>query len=63
MKIVAVTACPTGVAHTRMAAVALNKTAAAMGHAPRPEPRGSAGARGTLSGAEIAADGRLAEAA
>jgi PTS system fructose-specific IIC component len=55
MKIVAVTACPTGVAHTLMAAEALKKTAAVMGHALRVETQGSAGARDTLSEAEIAA--------
>lgn len=55
MKIVAVTACPTGVAHTLMAAEALRKTAAAMGHDLRVETQGSAGARGALSEAEIAA--------
>jgi PTS system fructose-specific IIC component len=55
MKIVAVTACPTGVAHTRMAAEALKKTAAVMGHDLRVETQGSAGARDTLSEAEIAA--------
>jgi PTS system fructose-specific IIC component len=55
MKIVAVTACPTGVAHTLMAAEALEKTAAAMGHDLRVETQGSAGARDPLSDAEIAA--------
>jgi fructose PTS system EIIBC or EIIC component len=54
MKIVAVTACPTGVAHTMMAAEALKKTAAVMGHDLRVETQGSAGARDPLSGAEIA---------
>ncbi|HEX6910702.1 MAG TPA: PTS fructose-like transporter subunit IIB, partial [Longimicrobium sp.] len=55
MKIVAVTACPTGVAHTLMAAEALRKTAAAMGHDLRVETQGSAGARDPLSEAQIAA--------
>lgn len=55
MKIVAVTACPTGVAHTLMAAQALRKTAAVMGHDLRVETQGSAGARDTLSPADIAA--------
>ena len=41
MKIVAVTACPTGVAHTLMAAEALKKTAAVMGHDLRVETQGS----------------------
>jgi PTS system fructose-specific IIC component len=55
MKIAAVTACPTGVAHTMMAAEALRKTAAVMGHDLRVETQGSAGARDALSEAEIAA--------
>lgn len=55
MKIVAVTACPTGVAHTLMAAEALKKTAAVMGHDLRVETQGSAGVRDPLSEAEIAA--------
>jgi PTS system fructose-specific IIC component len=55
MKIVAVTACPTGVAHTLMAAEALKKTAAVLGHDLRVETQGSAGARDTLSQAEIGA--------
>lgn len=55
MKIAAVTACPTGVAHTLMAAEALRKTAAVMGHDLRVETQGSAGARDALSQAEIAA--------
>jgi PTS system fructose-specific IIC component len=55
MKIAAVTACPTGVAHTLMAAEALRKTAAVMGHDLRVETQGSAGARDPLSDAEIAA--------
>lgn len=55
MKIAAVTACPTGVAHTMMAAEALRKTAAVMGHELRVETQGSVGARDALSEAEIAA--------
>jgi PTS system fructose-specific IIC component len=38
-------ACPTGIAHTVMAAEALEKTAKAMGHTLRAEMQGSAGAR------------------
>lgn len=55
MKIAAVTACPTGVAHTLMAAEALTRTAAVMGHDLRVETQGSVGARDTLSDAELAA--------
>ncbi|HMQ30573.1 MAG TPA: PTS fructose-like transporter subunit IIB [Chloroflexaceae bacterium] len=52
-RIVAITACPTGVAHTLMAAEALRKTAAAMGHQISVETQGSEGARNVLSQAEI----------
>jgi PTS system fructose-specific IIC component len=47
--IVAVTACPTGIAHTYMAAEALKKTAALMGHTIAVETQGSAGSRDVLS--------------
>jgi len=55
MNIVAVTACPTGVAHTYLAAEALKKTAEVMGHRIRVETQGSIGARDALSEAEVAA--------
>ena len=48
-KIVAVMACPTGIAHTVMAAEALEKTAKAMGHTLRAEMQGSVGAQNTLT--------------
>ena len=54
-KIVAITGCPTGVAHTYMAAEALKKTAAVMGHEIRVETQGADGAKSPLSTAEIAA--------
>jgi PTS system fructose-specific IIC component len=54
MKIAAVTACPTGVAHTLMAAEALKRTAAVMGHAIRVETQGSVGPADPLSAGEIA---------
>jgi fructose PTS system EIIBC or EIIC component len=54
-KIVAVTACPTGVAHTIMAAEALKKTAQVMGHEMRVETQGSEGVKNALSDADIAA--------
>jgi len=54
MNIVAVTACPTGVAHTYLAAEALKKTAEVMGHRIRVETQGSIGSRDALSEAEIA---------
>src|SRR5512143_882284 len=52
-KIVAVMACPTGIAHTVMAAEALEKTAKMMGHTLRAEMQGSAGARNILTEQEI----------
>ncbi|WP_448679317.1 PTS fructose-like transporter subunit IIB [Pseudomonas nicosulfuronedens] len=54
-RIVAVTACPTGVAHTFMAAEALQQTAQQMGVELRVETQGSVGARNPLSAEEIAA--------
>jgi PTS system fructose-specific IIC component len=53
-KIVAVTACPTGVAHTFMAAEALAEAGKAMGHAIRVETQGSVGAQDKLTEDEIA---------
>jgi len=53
-KIVAVTACPTGVAHTFMAAEALAEAGRAMGHAIRVETQGSVGAQDKLTEQEIA---------
>ncbi len=54
-RIVAITACPTGIAHTLMAAEALKKTAAVMGHQIIVETQGSDGARNVLSASDIAA--------
>ena len=54
-RIIAVTACPTGIAHTYMAAEALKKTAALMGHSIRVETQGAAGARDILNDADLAA--------
>jgi len=51
--IVAVTGCPTGIAHTRMAAEALRKTAEAMGHQIKVETQGAEGARNVLSEEDI----------
>ncbi|WP_291329876.1 PTS fructose-like transporter subunit IIB [Desulfovibrio sp. UCD-KL4C] len=48
-KIVAVTACPTGVAHTIMAAEALKKVGASMGHQVEVETQGAEGAKDVLS--------------
>jgi PTS system fructose-specific IIC component len=54
-KIIAVTGCPTGIAHTIMAAEALKKTAAVMGHEIKVETQGSEGIKSALSEADIAA--------
>lgn len=52
-KLVAVTACPTGIAHTYMAAEALQKAAAARGAEIKVETRGSVGVENGLSDEEI----------
>lgn len=51
--VVAVTACPTGIAHTYMAEDALKKQAADMGVAIRVETNGSDGAKNKLTNEEI----------
>jgi fructose-specific phosphotransferase system IIB component len=53
MKIVAVTACPTGIAHTYMAAEQLEKTAKAMGHEIKVETQGAMGIENELSANDI----------
>jgi PTS system fructose-specific IIC component len=53
-KIVAITGCPAGVAHTQMAAAALRKTAAVMGHDIKVETQGAEGARDPLSPRDVA---------
>ncbi|MBR1572393.1 MAG: PTS sugar transporter subunit IIA [Lachnospiraceae bacterium] len=52
--IVAVTGCPTGIAHTYMAAEALEKAAAAAGVTIKVETRGSGGAKNVLTAEDIA---------
>jgi PTS system fructose-specific IIC component len=54
-KIVAITACPTGVAHTFMAAEALEEEGKRLGHQIKVETRGSVGAKNQLTAEEIAA--------
>ncbi|WP_260960373.1 PTS fructose-like transporter subunit IIB [Pseudomonas citri] len=54
-RLVAITACPTGVAHTFMAAEALQQAATKLGYDLRVETQGSVGARNPLS-AEVIAD-------
>jgi len=52
-KIVAITACPTGVAHTFMAAEALQQAAKRLGYQLQVETQGSVGARNPLSAQAI----------
>ncbi len=52
-KILAVTGCPTGIAHTYMAAEALEKKAKELGYAIKVETRGSGGAKNVLTAEEI----------
>ncbi len=53
MRIVAVTACPTGIAHTYMAAEQIEKTARALGHEIRVETQGAMGIENGLTAQEI----------
>jgi fructose-specific phosphotransferase system IIB component len=53
MKIVAVTACPTGIAHTYMAAERLEKAARKLGHAIRVETQGAMGIENGLSADDV----------
>lgn len=52
--IIAVTACPTGIAHTYMAAEAIEKKAKELGYQVKVETRGSGGAKNVLTDDEIA---------
>lgn len=53
MKIVAVTACPTGIAHTYMAAEQLEKTGRKMGLAIKVETQGAMGVENALGSEDI----------
>lgn len=53
MKIVGVTACPTGIAHTYMAQAALLKTGLARGHHVKCETQGSMGIESELNKKDI----------
>ena len=55
MNLIAVTACPTGIAHTYMAAEQLEKTARKLGHSIKVETQGAMGIENELSDADIAA--------
>lgn len=62
-RIVAVTGCPTGIAHTYMAAEALEKKAKELGYQIKVETRGSGGAKNVLTEEEIErADGIIVAA-
>ena len=54
VQILAVTGCPTGIAHTYMAAEALEKKAAELGYTIKVETRGSSGAKNVVTDEEIA---------
>src|SRR5579884_1507748 len=54
-RLVGITSCPTGIAHTFMAAEGLEKGAQALGSTIKVETQGSVGAQNTLTPAEIAA--------
>jgi fructose-specific phosphotransferase system IIB component len=54
MIVVAVTACPTGVAHTYMAAKELEKTAKKLGYRIKVETQGAMGVENELSAEDIA---------
>lgn len=55
VKIVAVTSCPTGIAHTFMAAEGLQQGGESLGHTIKVETQGSVGAQNALTTADIAA--------
>ncbi len=52
-KIVAVTSCPTGIAHTFMAAEGIQRGAESQGHQAKVETQGSVGAQNVLADADI----------
>ena len=61
--VLAVTGCPTGIAHTYMAAEALERKAEELGYQIKIETRGSSGAKNVLTAEEIAkADGIIVAA-
>lgn len=53
MKLLAVTACPTGIAHTYMAAEQLEKTAKKLGHTIKVETQGAMGIENEITPAEV----------
>lgn len=55
LRIVAITSCPTGIAHTFMAEEGLKSAATALGHHIKVETQGSVGSQNTLTAQDIAA--------
>ena len=55
MKVVAVTACTTGIAHTYMAAEQLEKAAKELGHEIKVETQGAMGIENEISDADVSA--------
>ena len=55
LRIVAITNCPAGIAHTYMVAEALEQKARSLGHTIKVETQGSSGVENRLSSEEIAA--------
>lgn len=53
MKIIAVTACPTGIAHTYMAAARLEKVGKGLGHEIKVETQGAMGIENKLTETDI----------
>lgn len=51
--VIAITACPTGIAHTFMAAQAIENSAKAMGYTVKVETQGTEGSQNTLTAEEI----------
>ena len=54
MKIIAITACPTGIAHTYMAAENLERAGKKLGHDIKVETQGAMGIENALTPADIA---------
>ena len=54
-RVVAITSCPTGIAHTFMAAEGLRKAAEGMGYSIKVETQGSVGAKNVLTPEDVAA--------
>ncbi|MFC6825533.1 PTS fructose transporter subunit IIB [Halopelagius fulvigenes] len=54
MKLVAITSCPTGIAHSQMAAENLEQTADRLGHDIKVEVQGAMGAENELSSEDVA---------